>query len=965
MDLSKTEVVKSTKRRENIEIYSFNATSIRGKLNQFNNFFSGHDFDVIAISETWLNEDVNDGEILDNVQYDIHRKDRDLTLFQKDDGGGVLCAVHSSFKSKRRQDLETPFELLWVEIVFNDRSIFVGTVYMPTKANATIINDFDNAIDNVMNVLKERDSLVILGDFNMPKIKWEFNASDSVEVVNSDNLCAITSRFLDVMNSHNLKQHNTHATHSEALLDLVFTDGLEANVQVSHKATTSTHLALEASIKINCKQKTLSTQRTCYNYKKADFEHILHLLMCMSWVNLDYFNSINKAFEYFYDILYAIIKDNIPVVNIKSRRYPHWYDTEIIIMLKEKEKYRKKFIKQGRNKTSFAYQQYSIQRANVKKMQRELYAHYLNKLGSEMKINPKRFWSFVKQKRSNGSLPKEMQHEGVVLKTVKVIATVFNSYFQSVFTPNCVVDNAIHQACPFRDVDVFRMPVITPETVLKCLKSLNLNTSTGSDHISATFIIKCADALCIPLAKLFNLSIDYGDYPLILKRNNIIPIFKKGDKSFIENYRGISLEPIIAKVFESIVNQALRNHINPYICEEQHGFMPMRSTVTNLACYAEFLTQSLDKKCQVHAIYTDFKQAFDTVPHNTLLLKMKRQFGISNNMLKWFESYLTDRYQRVVLSGIESDWVLATSGVPQGSILGPSLFIMFINDLSEVLKESNCLLFADDAKIFKTIKSIADCFLLQIDINNVVAWCNLWKIKINLSKCFYINFSLLRSRAVDYRYVMHGSIIEKVKQIKDLGVIFTPTLDFNIHICNVVSKVFKMFGFMKRILQPFSDVSVYFALYHTLIRSRLEYCSFIWSPSTKVMTDKIERVQKKFLKQCAYKCNIYNLNLTYSELCKNFNLQPLFQRRKMLDLRILNKILNNGVDCPYILSSVNFRVPTRITRNNHLFALDGRLNIRRNSPIQRASKLANEVDIDVVGISPIVLRRILKTHFSI
>ena len=599
-------------------------------------------------------------------------------------------------------------------------------------------------------------------------------------------------------------------------------------------------------------------------------------------------------------------------------------------------------------------------------MQKLLYDENVNKIGDKIKCNNKRFWTFVKQKKSTGSLPKQLKHNGIVYKTIKTIATAFNTYFESVFTLPIDDHNISFTDCPWRFVNNFSMPHISPESILRDIQGLSPNTATGADGISAIFLIKCADVICVPLADLFNMSLQSGEYPSILKLNNVIPIFKKGSKAYVENYRGISIEPIIAKLFESVVHRALRAHVGLLISPQQHGFMPGRSTASNLACYTEFISDAFDNKCQVHSIYTDYEKAFDVVPHTFLLLKMQRRFGIDGIYLKWFESYLKKRFQRVVMGGLETEWVQVTSGVPQGSILGPDLFIMFIDDLPNVLKHSECLLFADDAKIYKLIKCIADCILLQHDLNSMVAWCNTWNIRLNLKKCYYMDFTMLRARSINFSYSIKTTALEQIYQFKDLGVIFTPNLNFNLHICEVVGKSYRMLGFMRRILKPFNDISVYLSLYHTLIRSRLEYCSFIWNPSSQSMIDKIEGIQKKFLKMLSFKLRIRNENLPYNSVCEQFNFQSLKQRRNMLDLRNFNKLLNGKIDCNQLLSCVNFKVPItlRDTRNKPLFSCKCRLLVRKNSPIMRASYLANETKLDVLHCCPQSFKALAKAYFS-
>ena len=313
--------------------------------------------------------------------------------------------------------------------------------------------------------------------------------------------------------------------------------------------------------------------------------------------------------------------------------------------------------------------------------------------------------------------------------------------------------------------------------------ALDRKTSSGYDNVPIVFLHECAEELSTPLSRIFNMSVAQGEYPSLLKFNNVIPIYKlEGDKSRVESYRPISIQPVISKIFERIVNRALRRHIGQFICDEQHGFTSTRSTVTNLLCYKDYISSAFDDGVQVHSVYTDLRKAFDTVCHDFLLLKMRNSFGICENELMWFKSYLSERHQRVVLSGVESNWARVNSGVPQGSILGPSLFLMYINDLPACLENSECLLFADDVKIFKRISDLNDCHDLQKDLISLSKWCSLWKVNFNLSKCFHINFSLKRDRNISFAYILNDSILKQVDRVKDIGVHFTSKLCFSLHI---------------------------------------------------------------------------------------------------------------------------------------------------------------------------------------
>ena len=450
--------------------------------------------------------------------------------------------------------------------------------------------------------------------------------------------------------------------------------------------------------------------------------------------------------------------------------------------------------------------------------------------------------------------------------------------------------------------------------------------------------------------------------------NDVVPVPKPGrNKAHIDSYRPICLQPIISKLFEKIVNHSLRNHLRGIIHDQQHGFMSSRSTATNLLCYKDFITSALDENSQVHSIYTDFEKAFDSISHEYLILKLENQFGIVGNNLKWFHSYLQERYQRVVLNGSESHWILASSGVPQGSILGSSLFIMYVDDVTSCLQKSESLLFADDFKIFKIIKSLSDCIDLQGDLMNFRNWCIKWKLSLNIQKCCFVNFSLKRKFDISYDYHFDGNVIKKVDEIKDLGVYFTSNLCFNRHISFIVTKSFRMLGFIKRVTHSFKDICVLKVLYNSYVRSNLDYCSQVWSPNAKCAVNKIERIQKAFVKFLCFHTRIMYKSDNYAVLCHHFRLTTLAERREISDILLFHKIVNSAISCNYLTSAVCLKVPGRITRNTGIFTSKrkSRLLLRKHAFFPRTFLSVNKFkEIDVFSASLSTVKRFLIKHFT-
>jgi Reverse transcriptase (RNA-dependent DNA polymerase) len=265
--------------------------------------------------------------------------------------------------------------------------------------------------------------------------------------------------------------------------------------------------------------------------------------------------------------------------------------------------------------------------------------------------------------------------------------------------------------------------IIHPQDIITKILSLNSNKSSGGDPIPVNILKLIVNEISTPLCTLFNKILSTGEYPLHWKNANVTPVHKKGNKSSISNYRPISILPVFSKLFDSFIYESLFDEIKYFLPESQHGFLPKKSTVTNLTEYSHHLVNNIKLKSQTDSIYLDFAKAFDRVPHNLLIKKLK-MMGVNNNLLILLKNYLSNRFQTVQISGQKSNKERVLSGTIQGSLLGSLLFIAYIWDLSLCVQFSQCSLYADDSKIFRIINNISDCVLLQNDLNNILNWCN-------------------------------------------------------------------------------------------------------------------------------------------------------------------------------------------------------------------------------------------------
>ena len=406
---------------------------------------------------------------------------------------------------------------------------------------------------------------------------------------------------------------------------------------------------------------------------------------------------------------------------------------------------------------------------------------------------------------------------------------------------------------------------------------MKVGSAPGPDKLSAKLLKALSEVLSVPVGMIFMKSISEGKAPRDWKCANVTPVFKKGSKSAPGNYRPISLTSILCKVFESFMKELLLDHLisNNLLKLSQHGFLPGRSTVTNLIEYLEALIQHLDHGRAVDVIYLDFAKAFDKVPHKRLLVKLSA-LGVSGMFLAWIEDWLTDRVQRVVLNGQYSDWSKVLSGVPQGSVLGPILFLVFINDMDCVLDATSTILFkfADDSKLLKTIEGEIDRVKLQDELNALHKWCIDWGMLLNLDKCKVLHCG--RNNPCFSYYIdgfaPAGHIIGDTVEEKDLGVIIHQSLKPSRQCAEAAKKANQVLGQMSRSF-TYRD-KTWVRLYTTYVRPHLEYAVQAWNPWFQADIDCLENVQRRAIRMVS---GLHGK--TYEDKLREVGLTTLKERR--------------------------------------------------------------------------------------
>ena len=884
-------------------------------------------YDIIALTETWLKPHVSDSELQHG--FDGHvwfRHDRAGDVM----GGGVACALRSSLMPTRRPELESG-EILVIDLMSCCPAVTVIAAYRPP--------DDDKSLEKIVNVFNavcatERPVLVV-GDFNLPEIDW-------CRPYDYPLLLRTSSRamtFVDHAAQCGLGQHVRRPTRGDNILDLALTNMSVSQCEVDEGFFDSDHRQITVTCLVSRLPPPRVTRSTALNYRRADFPALRESLRLLPWDVLDSMD-VDDAVDLFYQWTEAAVADHIPRVSLRSK-YPPWFDGDVKRALHDKEvaHRRKKLSPTSENTADFRLKR-SVFKTTVFTKYREYILHIIDDFHS----NSKRFWSLLKSAKASGRTAPVLKIDGRIVTDDCERAECFNRVFASKFsdpTVDRLPDVVSH------DVDMLSEFSVTHEAVCNLLRSQNVHKTCGPDGLSARILKECAEEFSTPLSKICLLSFKQGKFPTAWKRAHITPVHKKGDRKNPHNYRPISLLPICSKILERVTCDQLMRHVSPVISPAQHGFLPRRSCNTNLACLVKQIWDSIADGLQTDVIYTDFSSAFTSVNHSLLLHKLHRSYHLSGAALRWFESYLCGREQCVVLNGKTSGWVPVGSGVPEGSICGPILFVLFCDDVHMHIS-SPCLMYADDLKLCKRIRSLDDAVALQTDLDNLCEWSDVWKLKLNPSKCKVITYTL-RKNPVLASYSINGIVLDRVSEMRDLGVVLDSKLTFASHVDDVVGRANRALGTYLRSLQT-SRVSAgrrlrpapLITAFNSHVRSILEYGSIIWSGAAKSHTVRLERVQHKFLIWLAVNSNRPSASLDYAHLLKHFQVLRISDRLAKHDFMFLHGVFSGRFDSADILDMFGLAVSARATRSRPILHVPiARVETIKNGMLCRLPRQAN------------------------
>lgn len=884
-----------------IKCYYFNARSLNNKISEFTYFLENSKYDIILITETWFKNYTPDGLICCK-NYNVYRFDRKIGK-----GGGVICLVKNTFSSNKSDVFfDDSNEIICVDVKIVDKLYRFCCIYVPPILG----NDIKVKIfENFAKICNNNVPVFVFGDFNEPNIDW-LNPDPSKNIL------------IDYSFRNGLEQLVLNATRGFNVLDLVFTThkNLVLSVDILPPFSNSDHSSIEVEIVI---KNSINSVKPTRNFSKADYFSINSYLSQINWY--EFFRECHTTNDFwlvYKNTLHELIDKFVPIYHEPKQKID--FCLKNLIRLKHKLWKKMKINHSITNKSVY------------NKCLRDIKTHCVNrKISFETNLLQKdriNFYKYAKQTLgTNTSIPPIKWNNDLITDNIYKTEK-FNKYFQSVFThdiENTRLENVIVQ-------DKFSNITFTEYDILLAIKQLKNSSSYGPDNIPPIFLKNIADFICVPLCIIFNRSFRTHTLPLDWLISKVIPVHKKGNKNEVENYRPISLTCISCKIMETIIKQHLTKYLedNKILSASQYGFRAEKSTSLQLLQCMNSWTKNFDNQVSTDVIYFDFTKAFDKVSHQKLFQKLE-SIGISGNLLLWLIAFLSDRRQCVCINNVLSNFLPVFSGVPQGSVLGPLLFLIFINDLPLVLPRSiSCFIFADDLKIFSSINSVADVINLQCAISLIHDWSNKWNLPISVMKTFVLH---LGKNNPCYSYSLNNVILQKSNSCRDLGINISHDLKFSKHINEIVKNAYFKTWQIYYIFQS-KNAKLLTQAFVTYVRPILEFSSIVWSPYLLKDIKLIEKVQKRFTKKICSK------NLTYFERLKFLNLKSLEERRLQIDLIETFKFLHQI----HSISLENcFEKRTNLYKPNDLYIDFSRTEIRKYWFANRVCKIWNNLPNEI------------------
>lgn len=898
---------------------------------------------LIILSETWIkNEEEAKRVLIPNYTHYYNFR-------HNKKGGGVSIFVHNSLKHNFIEELcVEDNHFLWIHI--EKFCLDIGAVYKPERTNNK------NFFEIYSHQLQKRKRAIVVGDLNFDLLNIANQAVKDYKNVLKENNFSIINK---------IKQEycTRETTTTKTILDHVCTN---INNQNCHFTIIESNMSDHKQIYFEIKK-----------YQQEPIKKVVYEAMDYKMLYKNMEEILNNTFEdYSYEMLEmqirkSILLSKISRTKILNRPKQEWINKEILRMINERNF---QWLEYKSNKQNKDLEE-KFKQTQTKVTEKILHTKntYYRDLFAKNSKKPKKMWSLIndlaKNKIKDISGPGKLVVDSRTITEENEICDHFNIYFSTI---GSVLANEIsdkyhnYRQDTYNSMAKTELHEITPTTakeISKIINNFDPNTSSGIDGISTKSIICIKDLIASKLATCINKCLEHATFPDSLKIAKVTPIYKSGSKLDPSNYRPISVLPVISKVFERILYDRLDKFLNSnkFFSKKQYGFRPKSNTLSATIDLVTKIKNKIDQKQIAVGVFIDLKKAFDTVSHNILIKKLS-DCGVKSNALNIFKSYLLNRQQIIKIGDSQSTTKQINYGVPQGSILGPLLFLIYINEISQIGLSGDITLYADDTSLFyfgHTINAILTT--VQKDLDRVNEWFQQNLLTINTNKTNYIIFAAKNKKYTQNTELkINGKTIQKKSNEKYLGLILDSYLNFKRHIEKIKNKLMSLTASLRGIVKCLPR-PVRYLIYNSLVKPHIDYLIEIWGPAAKSNIGILQTAQNKLVKTLFG----YHFRTPTDKIYKNTKLMTIKQTYFYYTCILIRKILNKEIQTQMKFTTKGSHQKIQLRNSTHLVLRQPRTNYGMRNIEYEGAQMYNKLPTEIKDTKCILLfKKLLKDYIK-